>query len=389
MPKPVPLLAGKAAISDDTTPAVDEHPKVHCGGSAGPWPGPQLYFKVSLLGSKSYRAVLAPAGWDGALYAFPAATACTASAIDAGCVDLASDSPGGSGIETLMLTPGASADWILVVDSWRDLERGPFSLTVEEVVAAGNALCSSPQALSLSGSPGKVSTTGDTTGAPNEHGIKIGCNSGYSFDAGQRYFKAALSAGKVYQATVAPVGWDASIYAFATSVGCKPGIVDGACSGYWSEGGGAGAAESILLRPTTDEEWTIAVDSWDPTVHGAFSLAIMEVTPPPNASCGSAEGVSLTAGKVTLTGDTSFAPDELGASIKCGSAYLAFVGHLLQRGPRDAALRARPRLQHQDVRHRKPEPGPLGELSHNAPVDANHGGLDEPRAWVKIAHRRR
>ena len=74
------------------------------------------------------------------MYAFPAATACSATAIDAACTSPSpadpnnvynSDNLGDGAAEQMKITPATAGDWIIVVDSWSALlASGTFTLTV-------------------------------------------------------------------------------------------------------------------------------------------------------------------------------------------------------------------------------------------------------------------
>lgn len=146
-PQVVALPASPVVVSGDTGQPglVDEYATVNCGADlADAMAGPQLYYKVSLAAGTTYTIVLAPAGWDGALYAFPAATACGATTVSAACKSPTpanpnnvynSDAIGDGFAEQLEITPTAAGDWIIVVDSWSGgatypAAAGPFTLTV-------------------------------------------------------------------------------------------------------------------------------------------------------------------------------------------------------------------------------------------------------------------
>jgi hypothetical protein len=130
-PRALALGASPAKELGDTSPLKNDLAGVACGSSLGPWPGAQAYYKVSLKGGTSYTVTLTPeAGFDPALYAFPAGTACTAAAVNSACTGAWSDNQGAGKVESLKLAPSADTDYVLVVDAWSASEIGTFELKV-------------------------------------------------------------------------------------------------------------------------------------------------------------------------------------------------------------------------------------------------------------------
>jgi len=130
---PGSLTLGQSPASElgDTSALKNDLKGISCGLASGPWVGPGAYYKVKMLAGKTYTVTLAPEKtFDPALYAFPAATACTAAAVNTACKGKASDQVGVGKTETVTVTPTASADMILVVDSWNASEVGRYTLTV-------------------------------------------------------------------------------------------------------------------------------------------------------------------------------------------------------------------------------------------------------------------
>ena len=130
---PGALALGQSPASElgDTAPLKNDLKGVKCGHSSGPWSGPGAYFKVSLLQGKTYTVTVTPEKtFDPALYAFAAATACNAPAVNAACTGNASDMVGAGVAESLTITPAAASDMILVVDSWSASEVGRYTLSI-------------------------------------------------------------------------------------------------------------------------------------------------------------------------------------------------------------------------------------------------------------------
>lgn len=121
---PTSELGDTSALKNDLT-------GVSCGLKTGALVGPAAYFKVSLLGGKTYTVTLTPEKtFDPALYAFPAATTCAVAAVNIACKGTASDKVGAGVTETLTFKPSSKTDMILAVDSWSPSEVGRFTLTV-------------------------------------------------------------------------------------------------------------------------------------------------------------------------------------------------------------------------------------------------------------------
>jgi hypothetical protein len=130
-PKTVALTQNPTEELGDTGPLANDLKGVDCGDPKGPWPGPQAYHRISLKAGIQYTLTLKPeASFDPALYAFPAATACTAADVNKACTGLASDTLGAGTQESLTLKPAADTDYIVAVDSWSASEVGTFSLEI-------------------------------------------------------------------------------------------------------------------------------------------------------------------------------------------------------------------------------------------------------------------
>ncbi len=127
-PAAITLATSPTTTTGDTSLGVSNEfgNGVSCGNLGGPWPGPQLYYRATLQASTAYTVRVRQDGWDPALYAFPAATACAATDIDLACESLTPVDPDnlfnsdslGVGDETITVKPTATADWIFVVDSF-------------------------------------------------------------------------------------------------------------------------------------------------------------------------------------------------------------------------------------------------------------------------------
>jgi hypothetical protein len=123
--------AGVAKATGDTSASSNDLAGVKCSGTST-FDGPQLYYSVALKAGVTYEASLTPASsFDAALYAFPAAVGCTATAINPACYYTYSSAPGPGLPEKVKITPTTAGDWILAVDSNSVTSAGTFTLEVK------------------------------------------------------------------------------------------------------------------------------------------------------------------------------------------------------------------------------------------------------------------
>ena len=185
--------------------------------------------------------------------------------------------------------------------------------------------CATPKKLALSG--GKITVSGNTSGAANQYPTLSCNNPNGPWPGPQLYYQVALQANKTYRATLTPgKGLDAALYAFPAGTACGAAAVDNACTAYSSDVIGAGAAgvEKVTITPTSAGDWVLAVDSHSKTASGAFTLTVAEHAPPANTACAKATEIKLSAGKGSVSGDTSGATNEYGNNISCGGyTYMA------------------------------------------------------------------
>ena len=325
--------SGAVTVIDSTAWSQDEFGgAVSCGGSAGPWSGPQNYYPIKLVQGATYKVTLRTGGFDGALYAFPAATACSAAAINAACkptaassppIHLSSDNPGAVADELLRLAPAVSADWIVAVDSASPKAAGLFQLTVAQTTPPPHGACGKAQAVSLGGATVKLQ--GDTSDADNELGATVTCGGGAARLGPQLYYKVTLAAGDKLALTLRPA-FPARAYVFSAA-SCAAAAINAGCGSGGTSGlalsAAAGGSAAALFSPAAGGDFIVAVDSAAPWSGGPFSLELQAVTPPQNASCVYAKDLTLDAsGAVNVSGGTTGAADEF-AALTCGGAALS------------------------------------------------------------------
>jgi hypothetical protein len=320
-PQALSLVGGVASVTDSTAAAKDEFPQVSCGNPMGPWPGPQLYYKVQLSAGTEYKVTLKPAGFDAALYAFPAATACSDTAIDAACAGPThSGDQVGVSQELLRIKPTATGDWIVVVDAYSAGQAGLFTLAVEEVIPPANGACGQAQLLALQN--GQALVSGDTSGSANEFGAQISCGGPLGLAGPQVYYRVAASAG-VQLLLALKAGFPAYLYLFPAPAGtCGATEVEAGCAAAGHLGPlGPNVGQTLSYTPAASGDVIVAVDSASPTAGGTFQLKVTELAPPANASCSAASSLTLTSGQASVSGSTAGAPDEHPA-LSCGGPAL-------------------------------------------------------------------
>jgi hypothetical protein len=334
-PKTLTLAGTPAKVVEtaDTTSSVDQFTNIDCGGDLyATMKGPQVYYKVTLAAGKKYKAQLQPStSFDGALYAFPAATACTEAAINAACQsptgstdNLYNANDGGKGgVETIRISPTATADWILVVDSSSTTAYGSFTLTIAEVAAPANGVCASATALAFTA--GKATVSGDSGDASNEFASTIKCGGSWVLLGPQVYYRMSVASGKAMKITLKPT-FSAYIYLFPASASCAAAAIETGCASGGAAGAlfgsvSSGSSSTFLFAPMTAGDYVLAIDSSSPTGGGPFDLTVEEFTPPANATCSAAATVTLATSPVTVTGDTTGAPNQFGKTITCGTGY--------------------------------------------------------------------
>ncbi len=291
-PQLVALQGGKASVAGDTLDAPDELGGIGCNDQMGPWVGGQVYYKVALAAGKKYKVRLKPSGADLALYAFPASTACDKAAIDAACTGLTRDTPDIPPVfgqpEEMLLAPSAAGDWMIVVDSYSELQLGAFVLTVEEYTLPANTTCAKAEKVTLSA--GAVKVSGDTLGAPNEQ-VSLACGEKPAkpgdpirpYLGPQLYYAVDLVGGTKYRINTKTENY-ARVYVFPQTVGCAESAIEAACA----SGGQNGAMSVVNMNTPTDlyftpsktQTYVIAVDSTGPILYGPFTVEITEYTVP-------------------------------------------------------------------------------------------------------------
>jgi hypothetical protein len=287
-PEPIPLVGDKGSAQGDSFGAPNQFGNsITCNSPLGPFPGPQLYYRVTFEAGKTYKLTLTPDKFDAALYLFPAGTACDAAAVDVACQEHVRETPDpkpyAGKAEAMLHSVQTTGDWVLVVDSYNPVEAGAFTLEIEPFTPPKNKTCAAAEPLTLG-----QKVTGDTIGADNEHS-KVHCGEEPAppstktpfYTGPQLYYSVNLSAGKKYRVRLEP-GFFARLYLFEQT--CSEPAIEAACA----SGGATGDAASVPMdgqvdlpfTPKTSGAHLVVVDSVNPILYGPFTLLVEEHSTP-------------------------------------------------------------------------------------------------------------
>lgn len=300
----ITLTAGKATINGGTLGLKDEYATVNCGGFTA-FDGPQAYYEFVPTAGKYYKVTLEPT-FSAYAYWFKKASCGTAAAINTDCGTAASGGKIGSissGSTGSMIIANQSAPVLIAVDSSDPGTAGDFELTIEEVVPPANDTCATATALTLVG--GTVSVSGDNSLATDQSNLPAsGCTGGATPGA-ELFYSVAVQAGKTYSIRI-DATFDSAPYILdgCTTATCLLGVDDNFSSGL----------ETMIYKPTADATIIIVVDPYSATGRGTFTLDVTEVVAPTNDTCATATPITLTAGKGSVTGDTTLATNALSLS---------------------------------------------------------------------------
>ncbi|MCB9558085.1 MAG: hypothetical protein H6707_18365 [Deltaproteobacteria bacterium] len=320
-PQKVAIVGGKASIADSTAQLTNEFGnQIFCGFTRQAFAGPQRYYLFDLSAASVYTLKLTTQGFDGALYAFPATVGCAPAAIENFCADHVADEKDATVAETLTLTVAQDGPWVVVVDAPSAGEQGAFTLELTTMPAPKNLTCQNAQAVTLSA--GSASLQSTTALSNNEFADKIDCGGSFAFEAPQLYYSVALKKGQSYRVMAKPeASFDLALYAFLANTPCDVSAINGGCSAYLADDQPADIAETLLIEPSADQTWKIVVDGARASAQGAFALSIDQLTKPNNTSCSAPQTLTLSAGKVTVKGDTFLSTNEFGNQIDCGTRW--------------------------------------------------------------------
>ena len=306
-PTAITLTAGAATVQGSTLGLTDEYPLLDCGGFTV-FDGPQAYYEFLPTAGKYYKVTLKPT-FSAYAYWFIKASCGTVASMNADCGGTNGGKMGSisSGATGSMIISGQSAPLLIGVDSSDPGTAGDFELTIEEVIPPANDTCATATALTLTN--GTVSVTGDNSLATDQSNLpSSGCTGGTTPGA-DLFYSVAVQAGKTYAIRV-DATFDSAPYILdgCTTSTCLLGVDNNFSSGL----------ETMIYAPTADATVIIVVDPYSASGKGSFTLEVTEVIPPTNNTCATAEALTLTAGKATVTGDTTLATNDFSlASSSC------------------------------------------------------------------------
>jgi hypothetical protein len=329
---PITLTSGRATIQGNTYGGADEFAgQLKCGGYTA-FAGPQLYYSLYVGAGKSYKLKLTPS-FNAYLYVFSDSAGCSPAPINQYC-----GSAGATGALVGSISSGTSkaivfspfppaGNYIIAVDSQGAGEAGAFTLEVEDFTPAANGTCAGAQPIALSG--GKASVSGSTLGLADENPA-LKCGGYTAFNGPQAYYTIGMTAGKAYRIDFVPSGFSGYLYIFSSAAACAANGIETDCASKGATGdkwGPYSSTASVYFVPGQSGTYTLAVDgavSTYTSFSGDFTLDVTELTPPGNGSCATAQAITLSGGKASVSGSTVGTKDEF-STLKCGG-YTAFAG---------------------------------------------------------------
>ncbi len=327
---PLTFSNGTATVSATTKGATNEGGStIHCGGTTD-FVGPQVYYSFDALAGKGYRIKLDPT-FSAYLYVYTAG-ACGAPAV---AVNLACGSAGTDGDVlgpisspgTMLFKPVNAGKYLIAVDSSLSTRAGDFTLTVDELDPPANQTCSAATPVSFTNQ--KLTIQGTTAFGTDEFPGVVNCGKSSSFDGPQAYYTYNATAGHNYWVQLNSSFDNAYLYVFSGA--CTGSNIQTSCSSS-TNGGVLGpvnsSSKAMYLTAPTSGAFTLAVDSDLTTSNdefGDFTVNIEEFSTATNATCATAQQITLVQNSAQVTGFTVGTADEFAGAIKCGgsSAFAA------------------------------------------------------------------
>jgi hypothetical protein len=310
-PQALTFSGTQTAVQGDTNTATNDITGVKCGDFTF-FDGPQLYYSIQLEAQKEYLVLAEtdPMGYGATLYAFPASTACSATAINPACYYTYS-SPMNPGPRHLVLNPTVTEDWIVVVDAYDASGGGSFTLRIQELTAPANDTCAAATALSFPSGQSYLNVLGQTLKATSAVNLATTDCTGQTTLGPDVFYQLPVKANHSYSFFLVPPDMitDMALYLFTDCAN-----VAGTCgTGMGADMGTGGSPEMLSYSPTADGTILIGVDGRNAVDLGVFALDITEIGPPPaNDTCAGAETLTFDGtGVATSQGDLTSATDTI------------------------------------------------------------------------------
>jgi hypothetical protein len=260
---PMTLTGGVASASGDTTLATGTVSLPVTGCTSHDSSGPDVFFQIDLVKTKTYQVQLTNNGVYHSLFIF---TSCGAPA--ATCIEGMMMSTS----KSILFSPPTSQTYRIGVDGTTASSKGSFTLEITEL--HDNDSCVAAQPLSFS-SAGVAKASGNLTAATSGHNLSHGgfCKL-YTTPGPDLFYAVSTQPQKSYTATVTPSATlDPVIYAFTSCDAPGQTCLTGA------QNVGAGKPETITFSTPTAATVYIAVDtggSWK-VGSGKFTLEVTEL----------------------------------------------------------------------------------------------------------------
>ncbi|MCB9556997.1 MAG: hypothetical protein H6707_12895 [Deltaproteobacteria bacterium] len=310
------LSAGKATVNGSTGAATNVFGNLISCGNPFVLAGPQVFYKVNLEASKSYRVALTPK--YGARF-FIFGDTCDPAQINSQCA--AGPAPGllaeAGSTQVAVVKPEKTGDFTIAIGGRNASNRGDFALSIETFTPPTNGTCKAAQLLTLQN--GAASVKADTTGIADEFGGNLRCGN-FGVGGPQLYYDVKLEQAKTYKVRVTS-DYEARFYLFGDT--CDQQTISSHCGSGGQQGFFNASTDlyprATIFTPTQTATYRIAVDGRSSGDAGSFELDVKEFTAATNATCAAAAAVALsTSGATTISGDTTGVTNEFGPSINCG-----------------------------------------------------------------------
>ncbi len=304
-PTALTFSGGVVSVSGDTTAATNDMVMGYNSCVGDDTIGPDQFYSFQATKGKGYIVETTGTSFDSAIYVL---TSCSINSCVAGADASSSSSTG----EKLAFVAKTSGTYIVGVDSDYKNDKGTYTLKITEYTPPTNDICSGAKAITMTA--GKGTITGDTTKATPSVNLPYASCVGDDTEGPDLFYSFMATAGKSYKITATPAStYNVNLYAFTTCGSENSTCIKGADLGY------NGVKESIKFTAKTSGKVYIGVDSDNKTStnkSGTFTLDVEQYTAPVNEKCSGAQLVTLTGGKVTVSGDTDKASDEF-TTLQC------------------------------------------------------------------------
>lgn len=307
------LVAGHVTVEGDTTWLLDEYPTLDCGfidiaGNPVLFDGPQAYYVFEGKKDQWYAVTATRTA-----YVFT--SGCSQAQIEQDCTSAGASGDITRGSRSIYFRPAQDGPVYVAVDGRSISDKGPFTLSIDELAPPSNATCAGAASLTFVDKVARAQGDLDPRLCPDEY-PSLSCQAG----GPQLYYHFNGKKNVGYRIFLQRTDTSRSGFYVARN-NCDEAALAADCeSGTWGDIAAAptvfGARSfTVQFVPPADGEYLIAVEGG----HGHFWLEVEEdaFTVPPNFRCADATQLSLASGVATASGTTVNGLNEYGTAIRC------------------------------------------------------------------------